>query len=96
MAMKKRQMQGSKPAKRLGETTERAMEDADRHESARAGAIPPAEAGEHGRSHAAHLAEEHTRGKSEGNLQHGKEQGELRQPLPIEQHLQQRISGRHK
>ncbi len=94
--MKKRQTQGSKPAKRLGEATKRAMEDADRHAPGRAGAIPPAEAGEHGKSHAAHLAEAHTRAKSEGNLEHGKEQGELRQPLAIEQHLQQRISARHK
>ncbi|HEY5055519.1 MAG TPA: hypothetical protein VII58_05120 [Acidobacteriaceae bacterium] len=58
--------------------------------------IPAPADGSHERSHAAHLGEEHTRAKSEGNLQHGKQQGELRQPLGIEQHLQQRVSGRHK
>jgi hypothetical protein len=75
---------------------ERAMEDADRHESSRADAVPAAEDGGHERSHAAHLDDAHKHTKSEGNLEHGKEQGELRQPLPIQQHLQQRISGRHK
>jgi hypothetical protein len=73
------------------------MEDADRHAAGgRAGTVPMPEQSEHGRSHAAHLDEGHPHTKSEGNLEHGKEQGELRQPLPIEQHLQQRISSRHK
>ena len=84
--------------KKLGEATERAMEDADRHAQAgkRADAVPAAEEGGHQRSHAAHLDDTHAHTKSQGNLEHGKEQGELRQPLPIEQHLQQRISSRHK
>ncbi len=77
---------------------ERAMEDADRHATSdrRPDAVPMPEDGGHERSHAAHLNDAHAHTKSEGNLQHGKEQGELRQPLPIQQHLQQRISGRHK
>jgi len=84
--------------KKLGEATERAMEDADRHAEAgkRADAVPVAADGGHEKSHAAHLDDAHSHAKSEGNLEHGKEQGELRQPLPIEQHLQQRISSRHK
>ncbi len=87
-----------RPAKKLGEVTERAMEDADRHAQAgkRADAVPVAEEGGHGRSHAAHLHDAQTHTKSEGTREHGKELGELREPLPIEQHLQQRISSRHK